>query len=605
MSSAQHASHPASSTYLTVSDESLVANIDIAISIIILVLALFNAPRAVARFTNRSEWFQGILLRYVPLTCKPRINLNTESIYLHSDPTKQPIDLDNSTSSCSATLKALPPIPGQALKHAYAGPLSSGEKQPVHVPMFLSVVHPLANILTRRVYEGYTIGHVLLIVGYTAIVFYAGFYQSNPFVDPLRAGWVATSQIPFLYAFATKNNVIGMLLGAGYEKLNYFHRHIGRLIVVGVNVHAIGYIYKWSLEGETSVELARPFIRWGFVGLVCVDLLWICSTRFVRAKSYNLFVITHVLGSFVFLFAVCYHRPGCVPYVIAACVFYGLDHLLRIIKSRITTATLRPIPELGLTRVEIPTINAGWRAGQHVRLRVLSTSMGFWGLTEVHPFTIANVADTEEGLVLLCQKSGKWTTRMYELSSTAKYGEKGQEVGKRARVMIEGPYGGVGNTVMASYSGALFVAGGSGITFALSAIQDLVRSGSSDGAKFVDLVWSIRDVASLMPMVPFFTSLITQNSSLRVRVSVFYTRALKISFQGMYLPPGITLTPGRPKIAQFLDEVVTSTQCMGGASGVFVGVCGPASLADDVAGAVRTFDVDRKQAIGGIELHEE
>lgn len=47
---------------------------------------------------------------------------------------------------------------------------------------------------------------------------------------------------------------------------------------------------------------------------------------------------------------------------------------------------------------------------------------------------------------------------------------------------------------MASYSGALFVAGGSGITFALSAIQDLVRSGSSDGAKFVDLVWSIRDV---------------------------------------------------------------------------------------------------------------
>lgn len=172
-------------------------------------------------------------------------------------------------------------------------------------------------------------------------------------------------------------------------------------------------------------------------------------------------MITHVLGSFVFLFAVsyrfllshelgrltripfkvCYHRPGCVPYVIAACVFYGLDHLLRIIKSRITTATLRPIPELGLTRVEIPTINAGWRAGQHVRLRVLSTSMGFWGLTEVHPFTIANVADTEEGLVLLCQKSGKWTTRMYELSSTAKYGEKGQEVGKRARVMIEGPYG--------------------------------------------------------------------------------------------------------------------------------------------------------------------
>lgn len=580
-------------------------NIDIAISIVILALALFNAPRAVARFTNRSEWFQGLLLRYLPLTRKHRINLNTESIYLHSDPSKPPIDLDNSTSSCTTAHKVLPPIPGQALKNAYAGPLSSEEKQPVHVPMFLSVVHPLGNILTRRVYEGYTIGHVLLIVGYTAIIFYAGFYKSNPFVDPLRAGWVVTSQIPFLYAFATKNNVIGMLLGVGYEKLNYFHRHIGRLIVVGVNVHALGYIYKWSLAGNMSVTLAKPSIRWGFVGLVCVDLLWICSTRFVRAKSYNLFVITHVLGLFIFPVAACYHRPGCVPYVIAAFVFYGLDHLLRIVKSRITTATLRPIPELGLTRVEIPTINTGWRAGQHVRLRVFSTGMGLLGLTEVHPFTIANVADTEEGLVLLCQKSGRWTTRMYELSSTAKYGEKGQEVGKRIRVMIEGPYGGVGNTVVRSYSAALFVAGGSGITFALSAVQDLVRSGSTGGVKIVDLAWSIRDVASLIPMIPFFTSLITENSSLRVRISVFYTRALKMSFQGMYLPPGITLAPGRPKIAELLDEVVTSTQCTGGASGVFIGVCGPASLADDVAGTVRTFDAHRKQAIGGIEIHEE
>ena len=55
-----------------------------------------------------------------------------------------------------------------------------------------------------------------------------------------------------------------------------------------------------------SVQLARPFIRWGFVGLVCVDLLWICSTRFVRAKSYNLFVITHALGLFIFPVAVSY-----------------------------------------------------------------------------------------------------------------------------------------------------------------------------------------------------------------------------------------------------------------------------------------------------------
>lgn len=197
--------------------------------------------------------------------------------------------------------------------------------------------------------------------------------------------------------------------------------------------------------------------------------------------------------------------------MIVACVFYGLDHLVRTIKTRITTATLRPIPELGLTRVEMPNLNAGWRTGQHVRLRILSTAMGLWGMTEAHPFTIASVSKTEEGLVLLCKKAGTWTTKMYEIAGTSAYGEHGKEVGRSIRVMVEGPYGtypqtpqvpiqtelsqtgGVGNTVIPSYSGAMFVVGGSGVTFALSAVQDLVRSGNSSNVTDIDIIWCIAD----------------------------------------------------------------------------------------------------------------
>ncbi|KAI6157280.1 ferric reductase like transmembrane component-domain-containing protein [Pisolithus tinctorius] len=602
VNSTQHASSTSSNP--SDLDMTLAYHLDLVISIVILTFALFTVPRAIARFANPSERFRGFLLRYVPLRHRSRINLNTDSIYLNSDPEKPVLDIDESSEGCNTTFKELPTLPMRTLRNDANG-LPLGGQKPVHMPMLSSLVHPVTSILSRSVHEGYTVGQVLLLAGYTALVLYCGFYKSNPFSDPLRAGWIITSQIPFLYIFATKNNVIGALLGVGYEKLNYLHRLVGRLVVVGANVHALGYIYKWSLAGQLSKELAQPYIRWGLVGLVCVDLLCVGSTQFVRSKSYNLFIITHALGLFVFLFAVCYHRPGCVPYVTAACVFYGLDHLIRIAKTRITTATLRPIPELGLTRVEIPTLNSGWRAGQHVRLRVLSTGMGFLGLTEVHPFTIANVERTEEGMVLMCKKAGRWTTKMYELSATAKYGEQGREVGKGVRVMVEGPYGGVGNTVMSSYSGALFVVGGSGITFALSAIQELVRSQDDSSITTIDIVWSIPDVASLTPVIPLFTSLIEQSTFVRLRVSVFYTRASKGSFQGMYLPPGMTLAPGRPKTAKFLDDVVTSTQSGGGATGVFVGVCGPPALARDVAGVVRTFDVYRKRMVGGIELHAE
>lgn len=57
--------------------------------------------------------------------------------------------------------------------------------------------------------------------------------------------------------------------------------------------------------------------------------------------------------------------------------------------------------------------------------------------------------------------------------------------------------GGVGHTMMSRYSGALFVVGGSGVSFALSAVQDLVRVGADSRIKIIDLVWSIQDPGTL------------------------------------------------------------------------------------------------------------
>ena len=54
--------------------------------------------------------------------------------------------------------------------------------------------------------------------------------------------------------------------------------------------------------------------------------------------------------------------------------------------------------------------------------------------------------------------------------------------------------GGVaGNTTVSNYSGAMFVVGGSGVTFALSAVQDLVLAGDRSRAKIIDVIWSITD----------------------------------------------------------------------------------------------------------------
>lgn len=131
---------------------------------------------------------------------------------------------------------------------------------------------------------------------------------------------------------------------------------------------------------------------------------------------------------------------GSIPYVIAASVVYGLDHIIRAIKTHFTTATLQTVPELGLTRIDIPSVTSGWRPGQHVRLRILSTAMGLWRMAEVHPFTIASATNTEEGLVLMCKNTGGWTERLYMIAQTTASDEQGPG-GRKVKVVVEGPYG--------------------------------------------------------------------------------------------------------------------------------------------------------------------
>jgi len=264
---------------------------------------------------------------------------------------------------------------------------------------------------------------------------------------------------------------------------------------------------------------------------------------------------------------------------------------------------------LGMTRIEVPRLNAGWRPGQHVRLRVISSGMGILGWSEVHPFTIASVGG--DGMLLMCKKAGGWTNKLYDMAAGGNSPEKGVVAGRNAKVILEGPYGGVGHTMMDSFSGALFICGGSGITFALAAIQDLVQKDieGQSCVKVINLVWCVQNAGSLMSMLPTFTSLVQQAPFTNIRISVHYTRSSMSADPNKlygYLPSNIVLTPGRPKIPNVIESVIDETcNAVSGPSGLIVGVCGPVGLGEQARSAVSGIDSRRRQAVGGVELCEE
>lgn len=101
-------------------------------------------------------------------------------------------------------------------------------------------------------------------------------------------------------------------------------------------------------------------------------------------------------------------------------------------------------------------------------------------------------------MTIMCKKAGNWTNSLYNMaaSSDSAYAGGKRGVVRRAKIVIEGPYGGPGNAMFDSFSGAMFVAGGSGITYALVAVQDLIHKdiAGRSRVKVIELVWAVQDI---------------------------------------------------------------------------------------------------------------
>jgi ferric-chelate reductase len=182
-------------------------------------------------------------------------------------------------------------------------------------------------------------------------------------------------------------------------------------------------------------------------------------------------------------------------------------------------ATLVPLWSLTVLQIHVPDCDSGWLPTQHVLLRVMKGS----GIFESHPFTITNapsssLSSTPRGIILYAKVCGDWTRRLHSLArdvATLEEEEDAEErekfiqdenegkasvggmehPGKRVTVMIDGPYGGL-KLDLGEYEAVLLVAGGSGITFVLGAIEEAIRvKEAGRGPSKVEVAWVVRDMS--------------------------------------------------------------------------------------------------------------
>ncbi|EJD05206.1 uncharacterized protein FOMMEDRAFT_145758 [Fomitiporia mediterranea MF3/22] len=433
---------------------------------------------------------------------------------------------------------------------------------------------------------GLDLGQVILVVGYYITILLCITLNSELIDNPNRAGFLAIAQLPPVFLFATKNSPLAILLSSGYEKLNFLHRWCSRGVVLAAAVHGSLWIRN-HLQYDLQILGAQKETS-GVATFAMLCILGITSVRPVRSQMYQVFRLIHLLAAPAFFVTLCYHTIYAPPYIYPPLAFYGFDLFLRLVRFRFKDATL-VAPDAHMTIVRIHDCTSGWSAGQHVRLRVFIANRMF----ESHPLTIMNAPrsitclDTSMSreLLLGARVCGDWTRALnsyvqtYGIVEKAK-GVSGEDpkpsvvtvqsevvvegrqdgdlvktppskivdteesviveqldwmpagVSAPVQVLLDGPYGGC-PLDLGTFECVFLVAGGSGMTFTLGLLDELVgrcvRLGRHDGevTRRIEFVWYIRSFGALHWIAPLLSTIASRagepESSLDLHISVYVT----------------------------------------------------------------------------------
>lgn len=191
-------------------------------------------------------------------------------------------------------------------------------------------------------------------------------------------------------------------------------------------------------------------------------------------------------------------------------------------------------------QVRVHDCDGGWVAGQHICLRIFFSGR----ILESHPLSILSAPPaysclSNPGLVLGARVNGDWTRALntfvhkeQERLSTIDESchSKDRDVSIPIQVMLDGPYGG-SSVDLGQYETVLLVSGGSGITFTLGLLDDIVgrcvklRRGGGERTRRIEFAWCIRSFGEppqtqLIHKVPLTSRAVRSRQHLLVRTHV-------------------------------------------------------------------------------------
>jgi ferric-chelate reductase len=179
----------------------LLYRIDLVLISIFALFVVAKLPQVIALFGTTSEWFDGHFLHHVPYSPSAKRSYPPPS-------SKTDLASNNSHSFQSHATQRVTEK-GTPLTKRY----------PPHVGSCIELLRPVLTLLRLRISPGFSVAQSLIFFIYSICMVFATIYKSNIFTDQTRSGWVVVAQLPFIFLLSQKNNVLGLLLGCGHEKV--------------------------------------------------------------------------------------------------------------------------------------------------------------------------------------------------------------------------------------------------------------------------------------------------------------------------------------------------------------------------------------------------
>lgn len=359
------------------------------------------------------------------------------------------------------------------------------------------------------------LGQATILLFYLVLILVTCFYRLDP-KDLLewediayRAGFIAICQLPLLVLLAGKRNIIGLLTGVGYERLNILHRWVARCFLVTVIIHTGYWLTEWIKYDYVLTKIkADTITQKGIIAGALLLWLVFSSAAPVRGLAYQVFIIQHIISWLAFLGVLYTHVPAENQiWIFLPLGFWALDRVVRVsmliytnlsIFHRSTssggllacTATFEKLDEKH-TRIIIGNPPVNWEAGQHMFL----TCHALAPLSS-HPFSIASLPSDGKIEFIVAAKKGA-TKRFHDFASKNQPA-LAPENNNVKTVLLCGPYSQI--RPLRQFDSVLFIAGSTGATFTVPLLRDIVRCWVKQGGvvtRYVRFVWVVKNESAV------------------------------------------------------------------------------------------------------------